>query len=269
MVYVLISLALLGVSALLVRPFATTATAGLSSLGGNSSQNPSFRVAHPMIGFAFVGIVFLLSTPKWALAMVTAVLLHETGRYLAFRLAGHHDAVFRPFPFMPFSASSQTQPNTDAKELFVNLTGAAFSLAPMVLLHALAPLATSVSDEAGRQILAISYTIAAYNFFMLLPLWPLPGGNCARMIYQSLAPRAAIPLLIAASAVVAAYGFAFEAGIAVALCIPGAQVLIGITPSPATGRPMARKTALLALTTYLMLIVTNLFGGYQLIAWLL
>lgn len=269
MTYLLISLALLACSTLMLRPITGRSVANFVMATRAPQASSSFRISNPVLGLVFVSIVFLLSSPKWGLALVTAVLLHETGRYLGHRISGHDDALFRPFPFLPLTPSSQKAAATDGIDALINLMGASFSLAPMVLIHSLVPFAGDADTPAFKQLVAIGQTIAAYNFFMLLPLWPLAGGNIAKSVMQALAPKAVVPFLLATSAVTAAAGFAWESGVAVLLWLSGGLVLVGIQPAPPSARPMTTKQALLVIACHVALLAAFFKGGSQLIIWLL
>lgn len=268
MVYVLISLMLLGASAMLLRPLAGASqdeTKGLAQ--GRLSMLPH-RVVDPYIGLAFVLAVFMVASPRWALGIVIAVLLHEAGHYIAMRMSGHRDVAFRIVPFLPLSPTTQPVPNSDDKRFFVSIFGSAFSLAPMVLLYTMGSAMAHVSDDIARQLTIIARSIAFYNFVLLLPLWPLAGGNCLRQILLSLAPRAVTHALLAASAAVAAFGFAFQSTLAVLLCLPAGLVFLGMGPAAPTGRPMTRKGAWLGAGAYLALIAANFACGNVLILWM-
>lgn len=140
-----------------------------------------------LLGVAVIGY-FFRNDPMLAVMIVGAIMLHEYGHVLAFRLAGHPRPVFRLAPFGGV-AFSDRPPRSQAENAYIALMGPGFSLALIVALLLLAWLTREneaermarLAADAGRSVSEMAVlaagVVGALNFFNLLPFYPLDGGR--------------------------------------------------------------------------------------------
>ncbi|MEL6979279.1 MAG: site-2 protease family protein [Pseudomonadota bacterium] len=163
------------------------------------------------LGLAVI-FYFFRSDPVLAGVIVGAIMLHEYGHVLAFRLAGHPRPVFRLAP-LGGVAFSDRAPRSQAENAYIALMGPGFSLALIVALLLLAWMTRETEVEraarllvdGGRSVSEIALlaagVVGALNFFNLLPFYPLDGGRtlkaAASAAGHSVAANAAIIMSVA------------------------------------------------------------------------
>ena len=140
----------------------------------------------------------------FGLALILAVIVHEYGHVVAFRVCGHSDARFRLIPLMGGVAISSRIPATQDRALFIALMGPAICLAPMGLSFALANYAFDVAPLTAAFLFAFGMVLASFNFFNLLPFWPLDGGKIVQILCQTYIPWATRQVSIAMTLIAAA-----------------------------------------------------------------
>ncbi|MCI4662180.1 MAG: hypothetical protein MRY63_10235 [Neomegalonema sp.] len=117
--------------------------------------------------------------------VILAIVVHEYGHVLAFRLAGHKNPKFRLIPFGGVAISNEP-PRNMGESAFVSLMGPGFS----VLLVAVAAVASTIFimlglDTAAAYAYRVVIVTGALNAFNLLPLLPLDGSKVVRSIAMS------------------------------------------------------------------------------------
>ncbi|MGB3146156.1 MAG: site-2 protease family protein [Paracoccaceae bacterium] len=145
--------------------------------------------------------------PLFGMALIVSVMIHEYGHVAAYRICGHADARFRLIPLIGGAAISNQHPASEEKAFFIALMGPGICLAPMVLAFALSEFADAASyPQVAKSLWVFGSVTGALNFFNLLPLWPLDGAHCLRVVINTFWPRASRQLTyaMAGSMVVAA-----------------------------------------------------------------
>ncbi|THD82458.1 hypothetical protein E7811_15565 [Aliigemmobacter aestuarii] len=208
----------------------------------------------------------LLDFP-YGLSLVAAVILHEAGHVLAYRLLGHGDARFRLLPMISKDPISTRKPATLQAEVFVHLMGAAFSIAPMVVALVAAGLLQDHAPAVARFLRILGSVIAAYNFINLLPLWPLDGGRCVNAIAHSLRANARHRAMVGLSAIASALAIGFQSPQLLVICMIGSGVFLFPEHLEIKQTAMPRRALALAAATYLAITATHLAGGAWLIEW--
>lgn len=205
--------------------------------------------------------------PLYGMALILMVAIHEFGHVAAFRVAGHDDARFRLVPLMGGYAISDTLPATQKKRFFIALMGPGISIAPMILAYGLAEYAGYVHPLASQFLYTFANVCAALNFLNLLPLWPLDGGNCVRVIAYTFWPGLANILTIAMSATLAAIAVYTQHWFLLLFAMMGAQSLAHADNISRVQTRMHWKDGLLAAAAYLFTAAAHLWGGWWLLSW--
>lgn len=248
---------------------ATRTFQGSLSADGQSISLPDFDKDALKLGVLAALLALYLLDLNYGLALITAVIIHEFGHVAAHRFAGHRDARFRLLPLFARRSISNQLPRSQESDFFISIMGAGISIAPMVTALVLAALTKDVLPAVSEHFRIFGSTMAALNFINLLPLWPLDGGRCLRMICQSLIPARTTQLTLAASAMAAALAVHAESGQLLLLVLLGAHAFFAPDDLKKTRPSMSRRHGLLALATYLAVASVHLTGGAWLIAWFL
>ncbi len=238
------------------------------SLCGNLMENGTIAVSG-FNGVAVVaGFVVFIATaaivgPEFGIPLIAALLLHELGRVLAYRIMGHNGARFRLVPILSRTPISDRALSTDAEEFFAAIMGPAFCLGAMALSMAIAAMLMPVAPVAAQSFWIFSVTCGAVNFVSLLPFWPLAGARCARAatvnFWPALAPAMAVFMC---TALVAA---SFRTG-SVALMVVAALGAQGLWRRGQNWRtPMAPDVGLIALAAYAFTMAAHFSAGWLLI----
>ncbi len=215
-----------------------------------------------LVALLAAGVVF---GPLYGLALILSVMLHEFGHVAAYRIAGHGDARFRLIPLMGGVANSDRAPATDEHAFFIALMGPGICLAPMVAAYALAGVTWDISPALADFLWTFAVTTAALNFFNLLPIWPLDGGRCLRIIARSFWPGSATIVTLAMSGALVALAIHLQSMLLLAFALLGSQSLFQAWPHLDAPRRMGPLRGLLALGCYGFTTATHFVGG----AWLL
>lgn len=140
----------------------------------------------------------------FGVALILAVIIHEYGHVVAYRVCGHDDARFRLIPILGGIAISNRLPATQGAAFFIAIMGPAINLAPMTLAFALSNLIFEHSPLIATFLFVFGMVLASFNFFNLLPFWPLDGGRMAQMLCQTYMPWATRQVSIAMTLIGAA-----------------------------------------------------------------
>ncbi|HEX9858233.1 MAG TPA: hypothetical protein VGA75_07735, partial [Paracoccaceae bacterium] len=167
---------------------ATRTLRGGLGADGQSISLPEFDKDALKLGILAALLALNLLDLNYGLALIFAVITHEFGHVAASRFAGHRDAQFRLLPLFARRAISNQLPRSQESDFFITIMGAGISIAPMVTALVLAALTQDSLPMLSEPLRIFGSTMAALNFINLLPLWPLDGGRCLRMICQSLIP---------------------------------------------------------------------------------
>ncbi len=143
-------------------------------------------------------------------ALIVAIMLHEYGHVLGYRLVGHRNPIFRLAPFGGVALSKERFAS-ETESAFVSLMGPGFSVALLVAAALLASALESYSPVASEYLAKTLALAGALNFFNMLPLFPLDGGRTAASI-ASIGGRQAMFAVSALSALAMA-AFAAYTGV--------------------------------------------------------
>ncbi|PIB23965.1 hypothetical protein BFP76_01545 [Amylibacter kogurei] len=220
-----------------------------------------------MGALAVAGAVYFIGAYAGA-ALIVTVIIHEFGHVAAYRVAGHDDARFRLVPLMGGVAISNRLPDSPLKDFYISLLGPAICIAPTLLALFISPYAYQIYPPAGYFLWVFASFSGALNFFNLLPLWPLDGGRCTRILALALAPKYANAITITMGIALAALALYLRAylllGFAL-IALPSALQPVHY----AVVRPMRKSHALIALAAYLVTAAFFLFAGFSFLAnWL-
>ena len=142
------------------------------------------------VGMGAVAIAVAIYFYGWAfgIALILAVALHEFGHVVAYRVCGHADARFRLIPILGGVAISNQLPASQDRAFFIALMGPAICLAPMTLAFALSDLIYPSAPVLSNFLYAFAMVLGSFNFFNLLPFWPLDGGRMVQILAQTFMP---------------------------------------------------------------------------------
>ena len=188
-----------------------------------------------------------------ALLLVLALLVHEFGHLLAFRLVGQPwgRLVFLPFlgaiavPRLPFESQGQT--------VFSALMGPAFSS-----LFALACLIPGLLGwHSAKAFVTLGVIIAGLNIFNMLPAEPLDGGIALRSVLSRLIGRFAPLGLMLIGLLIAGVGYALSQFVLV--LFGGMAILANLKPRKIdTGLdPLTSLQVCIAFFSYVTIAVTH------------
>jgi Zn-dependent protease len=184
--------------------------------------------------WAVVGcaVLFQFFKPHVVPALIIAIMLHEYGHVLGYRLVGHSSPVFRLAPFGGVALSREPF-RSEAESAFVSLMGPGFSVALLAVAAFLAKMLESTAPFASDYLFSLLTLAGVLNLFNMLPLFPLDGGRAAVSIASLGGRQAMFAVSILSSLAMAA--FAAITG----LLVIGVFALIGLLS--AFGEQEARK----------------------------
>jgi Zn-dependent protease len=187
---------------------------------------------------------------QYGLALILAVVVHEYGHVVAYRVCGHDDARFRLIPIMGGVAISNRLPASQESAFFIALMGPAICLAPMCLCFALSDMLLPVSYAAAEFLGIFGLILGFFNFFNLLPFWPLDGGRIVQILAQTFLPDATRQVSIAMTVIGAALAFLTHSYIILFFILISWGGLVQSEKVLQIQRPMTVRRALLALAAY-------------------
>ncbi len=244
------------------------ATAKALQGGWDFAQLP--KIDRKVLFLAVISVVaaVIVFGPIFGLMAIVAVIVHEMGHVMAYRVCGHLDARFRLIPLFGGVAISSRAPKTQSDDFFITLMGPAIGLGPMALSLSLSIALTDSMPFAAGLFWACGVTTAMLNLFNLLPLYPLDGGRMVRLATSSLFPAAEIfvaggmvGLLILLAVVMKSIFVGF-------IALMGFQSLRVEAQRARKPVPMKKAAALLALAAYVFTFAAFLIGALPLVtAW--
>ena len=204
----------------------------------------------------------------WIVAplLVAALLFHEYGHLLAFRLIGQPWGRLIFLPFLGAIAVPRIGFSTQAQSVFAAIMGPALSVIIPLLVAAYVWFA---GENANVLMVFMGVVVAALNLFNLLPVEPLDGGVVLRSVMARLFGRYARFGMIAVGALIAAAGWIAElplilvfGGLAIAANLrprtidPGLQPLSSLQVTISAFGFMSVVAAYAVLLRYLLVNVT-------------
>ena len=203
--------------------------------------------------------------PLYGAALILSVMIHEFGHVAAYRICGHADARFRLVPLLGGVAISSQAPASQEKDFFITLMGPGICLAPMVTAYALSDLLDENAPAAADFLWIFAQVTAALNFFNLLPIWPLDGGRCVRILVSTYWPAGTRYVTYAMSGAMVAGALWMQSLLLLFFAIASARGLTGAETLIRLQRPMSWRRGALAFLAYAFTIAAHFMGGYALL----
>ncbi|MEE9387431.1 MAG: hypothetical protein V3U96_02370 [Paracoccaceae bacterium] len=237
------------------------------SLRGNALENGTISVS----GFNGISVVaafvlFLgvavIAGPEFGIPLIAALLLHELGQVLAYRMLGHNRARFRLLLALSKQKISDEPLTSDTEEFFTSIMGPAFCLGPMALAMAIATMLAPVAPVSAHSFWIFAVTCGAVNFLSLLPFWPLAGARCARAASISFWPALAPAMAAFMSAAMMTASFRTGSVILMVMAAVGAHSMWRQRASGLT--PMEPDVGLIALAAYTFTLAAHFSAGWML-----
>jgi Zn-dependent protease len=258
----------------------TTAIAGagfyytiMAGLGGFAGPKGSFALTWSPQALALavlsIGAAVAYYGVSGGIAIIVAVMWHEWGHVIAYRVAGHSDARFRLIPLFGGVAISDQSPKDHAAECFVTLMGPGFSVSLVVILALAESWLRSTGSPLAYEAHQAMVLAGAINAFNMLPLWPLDGGRALRSITVTVAPRLAGILTTVMSATLAAIAVMKQMWLLLMFALMGYGYARQAQATERGLAPMTGGQAVLASVGYLAIFGAHLLAGLPLFRWIL
>lgn len=216
-----------------------------------------------LTGFVLTCGAALLFGPVNALSVILALLLHETGHWLALRIIGRETAAFRLFPALNPAISDSF--DTDGESTFHALMGPGLSVAPMVLALALALALKTPAPGPAAFLSALTFSLCLLNALNLLPFRLLDGGRTIEAVARALSPAVLYLAVASAVAGLALVGFSTGLPWPYAVAALGLAGLI-LRPSRPETAPMTPRQAGLAFAAWCAILAAQISGGAVIVA---
>jgi Zn-dependent protease len=218
-----------------------------------------------MLGALAIGAAVYFYGWAFGIAVILAVALHEFGHVAAYRVCGHSDARFRLIPILGGVAISNRLPDTQAEAFFIAIMGPAICLAPMALAFAASDLLYATAPLVSTFLFIFAMMLGAFNFFNLLPFWPLDGGRMVQILAQTYIPWATRQVSIAMTVLGAALAFMAQSYIVLFFLLISWGALMQSEQILGQQRPMSKGVGLVALAAYGVTAAAFFLGGEQLL----
>ena len=194
---------------------------GVAETGTPDYRSDALITAGVALVTGIVSLATFIVAFGWIIAplLVVALLIHEFGHLLAYRLIGQPWGRLVFLPFLGAIAVPRLGFTTQVQIVFAAMMGPAFSVAVPLLAVIWAWAGAPYPDIA----VMLGIVACALNLFNLLPVEPLDGGIVLRSVLAKLLGRWARFGLIAMGVLIVAAGFALEQ---VLLVIFGALALL-------------------------------------------
>lgn len=230
---------------------------------GASVSLSGFDGVGVLLGFvAFIFAAALLG-PAFGISLLAALLLHELGHVMAYRMLGHTHTRFRLVPLYTSLPVSDQPLKTEGEVFFVALMGPGLSLAPMLLAMTLSAMLATSAPELANWLRIFAVTCGALNFINLLPFWPLDGGRCARIAAGNFWPALAPGITVFMSTALLVAGLRTQSLALLIFAVVGASTLL--RKGDPLGTPMGANNGLVALAAYTFTMAAHFSAGWWLL----
>lgn len=244
------------------------ATAKVFKGGWALAQLPKLDSKVLFLAVVSIAAAVLIFGPVFGVLIIIAVIIHEMGHVMAFRVCGHSDARFRLIPLLGGVAISSRPPKDQANDFFITIMGPAIGLAPMVLAFSLSYLLRDSAPLISVLLSAFGMTVAALNAFNLLPLYPLDGGRMISLATSSLWPAAEIFVAGGMVALLVLLAVVMKSFIIGLIALMGFQSIRVEAQRARKPVPMKKATALVALAAHAFTLAAFVLGALPIItAW--
>ncbi len=242
---------------------------GFALAGARGLQIVGFDPGAVGLGALAIAVAVFYYGWSFGLSLVLAVIVHEFGHVAAYRVCGHSDARFRLIPILGGVAISNQLPASQDRAFFIALMGPAICLAPMALALALSEQLYLVAPAVADQLYSFGFVLGFFNFFNLLPFWPLDGGRIVQILAQTYLPWATRQVSIAMTLGGALVALLHQSYILLFFILISWGGLMQSERVLQVQRPMTRMRGLLALAAYgFTAAAFFLGGGYMLLGML-
>lgn len=253
MTFLLLSLALLALTLLVVRP---------AMVAGPRLSLVHFNGTGVITAFGATVLAALFLGVEGALALMLAWLVKELGHVLGYRLAGHRDARLRLVPLPGGPAVSDRAPASDLAAFFIALMGPGLSLAPMVAAFALGDTLADTAPALARAARAYALAAGALNFVALLPVWPFDGGRLMQLIVRARLPRLRGHSAAALAAFLVGLSLPLHSALLFLAGLVGGLALL-VRPDRAAPRPhLSRAQVRIGFAAYCATLAAFFLGGW-------
>lgn len=185
------------------------------------------------------------------MALIITIVVHEFGHVAAYRVCGHQDARFRLVPLFGGVAISDRLPSTQAREFYISAMGPGICLALMITSMVLARVSLHILPEAYPFFCYLTLICGMINFFNLLPLWPLDGGQMLRGVVYAFSPGLAQYVTLAMSAALVVLGVVMQSMILVFFAMMSAGSAFNAPQLSSVQKPLTRPQAVMCLILHL------------------
>ncbi len=238
---------------------------GFSVAGARGFQLVGFDPSSVLMGALAIGLATYFYGLAFGIAIILAVAMHEFGHVAAYRVCGHSDARFRLIPILGGMAISNRLPDSQAEAFFIALMGPAICLAPMALAFVVSDMAYATAPLVSTFLFIFAMMLGAFNFFNLLPFWPLDGGRMVQILSLTFIPWATRQVSIAMTVLGAALAFISQTYIILFFILISWGALMQSEQILGQQRPMSKGVGLVALAAYGVTAAAFYFGGRQLL----
>ncbi|MEO8243201.1 MAG: site-2 protease family protein [bacterium] len=223
---------------------------GIIVPGSRSFRLAGFDPNAAGLGALAIAVAIYFYGWVFGVALVLSVVVHEYGHVAAYRVCGHSDARFRLIPLLGGVAISSRLPATQNAAFFIAIMGPAICLAPMAIAFALSNLLFTQTPILAGMLLIFAMVLASFNFFNLLPFWPLDGGRMVQILCQTFIPWATRQVSIAMTVIGAALAWFTHSYFILFFILISWGGLIQSEKLLEVQTPMTRMNALIALCAY-------------------
>lgn len=254
------------VTGLALAGFAFTWLTGLGGyLGNKGSLAVTWTPQALFLAAISLGAAVYFYGVTGGVTIIGAVMWHEWGHVIAYRVAGHTDARFRLIPLFGGVAISNQSPKNHAASCFVTLMGPGFSVCLVVILMLAASWLRDTGSPYAREVRWAAVLTGVINAFNMLPLWPLDGGRALRAITVTVAPRLAPALTTIMSAVLVAFALMKQMWFLLMFAVMGYNYAKRAEVEQMSLRPMTGPQSLLAAVGYLAILGAHVLAGLPLL----
>lgn len=199
---------------------------GLAETGKPDERTHTLISASVAVVTGFLSLLAFGLMTNWIISglLVAALLAHEFGHLLAFRLIGQPWGRMIFLPFLGALAVPRLPYETQAQAVFAALMGPGFSVVPAIGITLPMMLGISLPDWLVK----LGIVVTALNLFNLLPVEPLDGGVALRSVLAKLLGNYARFGLMFIGALIFAGGLYFEQ--VILLVFGGISILANLRP---------------------------------------
>lgn len=212
-----------------------------------------------LISVAFLTVLFWPNI-GFVILIVVAVMVHEYGHVLAYRLAGHRAPVFHLIPFGGLAMSNEP-PKSQVERAYVSLMGPGFSLILVVAALLVAWALQSTDPMTAIMAYQAAGVVGMLNFFNLLPFYPLDGGHTVRAVASVGGAKTARTATVVMSAAFAAVALAFQLWFLLFFAVMGIAAAQQDERLDQIMRSMSPRHAMLTSAAYLATLAAHGFAA--------